>query len=147
LTKRIQSAVGFDEENKLFCERHTLKTGQSMSDLINRLLKKYRDEDEEPITLPDGKVISQHVREQLSLVALEEQAREFLRENDHFLYQAKAKGKTGKNDLIHIRDQLFFSKFKVDLPTVALKNVLRDEIEKFDVVAYEKKKGLKKGRQ
>jgi len=145
LVKREQSAVGFDAINKRWLERHTAVTGESMSDFINKRINEWRESHPDVQTDKDGVTIAA-TPEQMKLKreADEHSIRLFLRENDHILYMGKVQHKTGKNDLLKIKDELFFSKFKVDTTSLAIKPILRDEIERFDAVAYEKKKGIKR---
>lgn len=143
MVKREQSAVGFDPANKRFLEKRTATTGQSMADYINKLLDREREVSELEVVDKDGIPISTPAAIRAKRDADEHSIRLFLRENDHILYAGKAHKKTGKNDLLKIKDELFFSKYKVDTSSEVIKPVLRDEIEKFDQGAYEKKRGLK----
>lgn len=141
--KREQSAVGFDPENKRWMERHTAATGESMADFVNKRIREYIETHPEGTTDCDGVPLSTPEIVRAKREADEHSIRLFLRENDHLLYMGKAHKKTGKNDLLKIRDELFFSKYKVDTTSEVIKPILRDEIEKFDVAAYEKRRGLK----
>jgi hypothetical protein len=144
LVKREQSAVGFDAENKRFLERHTATTGESMSDFINRRIVEWRNANPECVVGSDGIPLSSPEVLKARREADEHSIRLYLRENDHILYMGKVQRKTGKNDLLKIKDELFFSKYKVDTTSEIIKPILRDEIERFDVTAYEKKKGIKR---
>lgn len=143
MVKREQTAVGFDPENKRWMERHTASTGQSMSDFLNKRVVEWRESHPDITNTADGKTLSTPELKQAKREMTEHSIRLFLKENDHILYMAKVQHKTGKNDLLRIKDELFFSKYKVETTTEVIKPIFRDEIEKFDDVAYEKKKGLK----
>ena len=143
MVKREQSAVGFDPENKRWLERHTATTGESMADFLNKRIKEWRESNEEIMRDDQGKIIVHSSESAKKKREADEHAvRLFLKENDHILYMGKVQRKTGKNDLLKIKDELFFSKFKVDTTVEILKPILRDEIERFDTFAYEKKKGI-----
>lgn len=142
MVKREQTACGFDPVNKRYMERHTAITGESMSDFLNKRVVEYRESHPELTTDVDGNPLTTSEVRHAKREAVEHGIRLFLRENDHILYMAKVQHKNGKNDLLKIRDELFFSKFKVDTTSEIIKPILRDEIEKFDVVSYEKKKGI-----
>lgn len=143
MAKREQTAVGLDPENKRYCERRTARTGESMSHLINHLLKKHREENPETSDC-NGIPLSTPELQKAKRDSDEHAIRLFLRENDHILYSGKVNRKTGKNDILKIKDELFFSKYKVETTSEIIKPILRDEIERFDVAAYEKKKGIKR---
>lgn len=134
MTRRIQSVVGFDPANKKFLEDHTENTGESMSEFINRLLDKCR-----------GKAPGESsVTEVPKKDEMELKARLFLKENEHIVYRAKKQHKVAKQDILKLKDEMFFSKYKIDMTAFAIKAILRDAIEAFDVDEYEKSKNLKK---
>jgi hypothetical protein len=143
LVKREQTAVGFDPENKRWLEKHTATTGESMSAFLNKVVMEYRDAHDQPMRDDSGSMISVAISARKKQEEVEHQTRLYLRENDYILYMAKQQRKTTKNDLLKIKDELFFSKYKVDTTAEVIKVILRDEIEKFDVETYEKKKGIK----
>jgi hypothetical protein len=142
LVKREQSAVGFDPDNKRFMERHTATTGESMADFLNKRIAEYREIHPEVATDEKGIPLSTPEALKARKDADEHSIRLFLRENDHLLYMGKVQRRTGKNDLLKIKDELFFSKYKVTTTSEIIKPLLRDEMEKFDVAAYEKKKNI-----
>lgn len=140
--KREQSVVGFDSENKRWLERHTATTGESMSCFINKRVLEYRQANPDVLVGTDGVALSTPEQVRAKREADEHSIRLFLQQNEHILYMGKVKKKTGKNDILRIKDELFFSKFKVDATSEIIKPILRDEIEKFDAVSYEKRKGV-----
>lgn len=145
MSKREQTALGVDPENKRWLEVHTATTGESMADFINKRIKEWREANPELKRDREGVIIATSIETTRKKIEADDHAiRLFLRENDHILYRGKVQHKTGKNELLKIKDELFFSKYKVDATTEIIKPILRDEIERFDTMAYEKKKGIKR---
>jgi hypothetical protein len=145
LGKREQSAVGFDPENKRWLEAHTATTGESMADFINKRIKEWREANPDLQRNSEGQiVVFDSASAKQKKEADEHSIRLFLRENDHILYNGKVQRKTGKNDVLKIKDEIFFSKYKVDTTVETIRPIFRDEIERFDTLAYEKKKGIKR---
>lgn len=145
MSKREQTALGVDPENKRWLESHTATTGESMADFINKRIKEWREANPELRRDKEGIIIATSIETTKKKMEADDHAiRLFLRENDHILYRGKVQHKTGKNELLKIKDELFFSKYKVDATTEIIKPILRDEIERFDTMAYEKKKGIKR---
>lgn len=144
MVKREQTAIGVDPENKRWLERHTATTGESMSNFLNKRVVEWRESHPDITTGENGKPLTTTEARQAKREMTEHSIRLFLKENDHILYMAKVQHKMGKNDLLKIKDELFFSKYKVETNTEVIKPIFRDEIEKFDEVSYEKKKGLKR---
>jgi len=147
LVKRIQTAVGFDPINKMWLEKHTETTRESMSDFLNKRVDEYREANPDLPQSKEAIVVHSSAAAKRKSEADENAIKLFLRENDHILYLTTRQRKTTKSDLQKIKDELFFSKYKVDTTTEVIRTVLRDEIEKFDVAAYEKRKGIKKARK
>jgi hypothetical protein len=116
-----------------------------MADFINKRIKEWREANPELRRDKEGIIIATSIETTKKKMEADDHAiRLFLRENDHILYRGKVQHKTGKNELLKIKDELFFSKYKVDATTEIIKPILRDEIERFDTMAYEKKKGIKR---
>jgi hypothetical protein len=145
LVRREQTIVGLDSDNKRFCERNTASTGESMSNLVNKLLKEYREAHEPQPESETGSVMGLAISARRRQEETEHSIKLFLHENDYILYMAKQQRRTTKNDILRIKNELFFSKYKVDSTPEIIRRILRDEIADFDVAAYEKRKGIKPG--
>jgi hypothetical protein len=105
-----------------------------MSNYINRLIDDNRGR--EPTITKKEPVVEQTAEE------AEYKTRLFLKENSHIIYRCKVHRKTNRTELIKIRDELYYSKYQVEITVEKLRPILREEITKFDVSKYEKEKGI-----
>jgi len=66
----------------------------------------------------------------------------YFKDSPHIIYMAKTQRKFKKADLCRIKDELYYSKYNVDASTDEIRKVLKEEIDIFDVEAYEKERGI-----
>jgi len=125
-----------------------------MSDWINAVVKAYRAD--EAVRTALGNVVTTDeaalekkdlVKAKLDDIAKKEQddevkTRAYLKDNAHIMYMAKTQRKFTKADLCKIKDELFFSKYNVDTNIQLIRKVLKEEMQKFDVKAYEQDRGI-----
>ena len=149
-TKRIQTCMGFDPDNKAFLEHRP----EGASEFVNRLIKAYRDKKTvqtavgndvtNPDVEPELKQTVSSIKEELIRKKEEEEQkiRAYLRGASHILYMAKTQRKFTKQDLCRIKDELFFSKYNVDATVDQIRQILKSELDTFDVKAYEESRGI-----
>lgn len=150
MVRRIPSCVGFDEDNLVWLQNRP----ETMADWINSVIKEYREN--EKVRKALGKTVTTDeankdkaalVESRLGEIAKKEQddeikIRAYLNDNPHIMYMAKTQRKFTKADICKIKDELFFSKYNVDTNLQTIRKVLKDEMPKFDVKAYERERGI-----
>lgn len=150
MVKRTASCIGFDEENLIWVRTRP----EGMAEWINKVIKAYR-EDPSVRSVIGNRVLPEAAVETNDRVALEERLaalkkveaddeikiRAYLLDNKHIMYMAKTQRKFTKKDLCKIKDELFFSKYNLDTNTTIIRKVLKEEMGKFDVKAYEREIG------
>jgi hypothetical protein len=147
MAKREQTAIGFDPDNIVWLRHRAATTGESMSEFLNKRVKEYREAypDQDRVLVEQGILTTTAVSARASHDAIVEKIMAYFTENDHIMYNAKTQRKTTKQDLARIKEDLFFSKHKVDTTVEVIRPVLRDMMDTFDQKAYEKKRGIHKG--
>jgi hypothetical protein len=149
MVRRIATCMGIDPENKAYLES---KEDISAAEFVNALIREYREK--EGVRTAVGEIkrerpspLSQDVVDKLEdpIAAKEEEMvkiHAWFRDNDHILYIAKTQRKFTKKDLCRIKDDLYFSKYNVDANLQQIRKVLKEEMEIFDVKAYEASRGI-----
>lgn len=140
MVRRIQSCIGFDEDNLEWLRLQE----ESMADMLNRLVRQERKRQHEESEKTGVPPKTSERLEQLSRdkETEEQQIIAFFMDNPHILYMAKTQRKFTKKDLCKIKDELFFSKYNVETSVDTIKKVLRQELSKFDVKKYEEERGI-----
>lgn len=150
---RRQSCIGFDEDNLEWLRQRP----EGMAEFLNRLVRAYRNKKTvqsavgNDVSNPDAETELRQaiasVKEDVvrSKQEQEDKIRAYLRDFDHILYMAKTQRKFTKADLCRIKDELYFSKYNVDVTLDEIRKVLKLEMETFDVKKYEEKKGIVRG--
>jgi hypothetical protein len=125
-----------------------------MADWINAVIKAYREDESVRSALGNKVTTDEAVKDKQALLAsrlddikkkeLEDEIkiRAYLADNAHIMYMAKTQRKFTKADLCKIKDELFFSKYNVDTTIQLIRKVLKEEMQKFDIKAYEKERGI-----
>lgn len=147
---RRASCIGFDEDNLEWLRQRP----EGMAEFLNRLVRAYRNKKTVQSAVGNGvsntdeevelRTTVARVKEEIvrSKQEQEDKIRAYLRDFDHILYMAKTQRKFTKADLCRIKDELYFSKYNVDVTIDEIKKVLRSELDVFDVSEYEKKRGI-----
>jgi hypothetical protein len=125
-----------------------------MADWVNAVIKAYREDEVVRAALGETVITDEAAKDKESIVesrleAIKDKEREdavkvraYLEDNAHIMYMAKTQRKFTKSDLCKIKDELFFSKYNVDTTVQVIRKVLKEEMTKFDVKAYEKERGI-----
>lgn len=115
-----------------------------MADFINKVVKEYRaqkpDEHEEGDVKPTIKNIVENSESKKEDDKIK--IRAYFKDCPHIVYMAKTQRKFKKDDLCRIKEELFFSKYNVDTTIQEIRKVLKEELDVFDVDAYEKERGI-----
>jgi hypothetical protein len=145
--RRIQACVNMDIENKEFASAQP----DGQSEFMNMLIRGYRSnaairtmyEGERLKGITKGGTTEEALQQIASAKIEEEQKiRAYLHDMPHIIYMAKTQRKYTKADLCKIKDELYYSKYNVDATTDTIRRVLKEEISKFDVNAYEEDRGI-----
>jgi len=152
MTKRVASCIGWDDDNL----RWLRDRPEGMAEFLNRLVRAYRDK-KSVQTAVGNDVVNPDTEVELraAVVSVKEdivkrqdedeiKIRAFLRDNSHIMYMAKTQRRFKREDICRVKDELFFSKYNVDATTVEIRRILKDEMSKFDIEAYESERGILK---
>ena len=150
MARRVPSCVGFDEPNLVWLQNRP----ESMADWINAVVKAYREDEKVRKALGNTVTTDEVAAERATIVAsrlddIEKKdaedkikVRAYLQENDYIIYMAKTQRKFTKADLCKIKDEIFFSKYNVETNVQLIREVLKEEMQKFDVKNYELERGI-----
>ena len=150
MPKRIPSCIGWDEDNLEWLRERA----EGMSEFLNRLVRAYRDKKTvrsavgSDVLNPSEEVelreAVQEVKRDIakSLTEDEEKIHAYLQDNPHIMYMALTQRKFVKRDLCRIKDEIYFSVYNVDATLDQIKKALKEEMQKFDIKAYELERGM-----
>ena len=147
---KVNTCIGFDPDNKEYLES---RGPRKAAEFVNWLIKKYREEEairklmgDAPYPSPDEEVMSEALSKTRDERKEQEiKIRAWLKENPYIIFNALKVRRPTNADLCYIKRELYFSKYELDVTTRQIAKILRDEMDKFDVEAYEKEREEKAG--
>ena len=147
--RRVLSCIGFDEDNIEWLRHRP----EGMADFLNGIVAVYRNHDDirKMIDLAtQTKVMgSDNLQEKLEKLKAEEVDNEvkikaYFEDHPEIVYMAKIIRRPTKADICKIKDNLYFSKYAVDVRVEVIKKVLRECVKTFDDKKYEKERDMKR---
>jgi len=147
--RKIQSCVNMNAENLQWLKKQEL----GISRTINDVVKVLRENSELLVTVRSRMVKegeeepSEMVLAAKELLFKEQQDREIkirahFQDFPHIVYMAKTQRKFNKADICKIKDDLFYGKYNVVAEVTEIRKLLKEEMDKFDVKAYEVSRGI-----
>lgn len=145
--RKIQACVNMDEENLKWLRDGDKGISPFINDLVTilrkdtELLKTINDKTKEAEVTPETIVAARKLMEQ-EREDREVKVKAYFADNPHILYMAKTQRKFKRADLCRIKEDLYFSKYNVDVGIDVIKKVLKPLIDEFDVKKYEEERGI-----
>lgn len=147
-TRRIQSCINMDEDNIKWLK----KQERGISKTVNDIVKVLRENADLLITVKSRVVKEGEEITEATLAAnaillkteheRHEKIRAFFRDQKHLVYLAKTQRKFSKAHLCRIKDELYYGKYNLLVNVDEIRKVLKEEMDTFDVAAYEKERGI-----
>jgi len=142
---RKNTCIGLDEDVMDYLKKQEV----SMAQFINSLVRMYRDKDDaarkafgeiKVINPISDNVMKELVNEDVTgKLDRGVKIRAYFLDCPWIVYNAKTQRKFTKTDLCKIKDDLFWSKYNIDVTTLEIRTILKESIDAFDVESYLKR--------